>query len=331
MDKMYLPFLLLLTACFGCTSEPDTPTSAPPKPQVSVPQFSADSAYAYIQKQVDFGPRNPNSEGHSACADWMVELLGQFADSVIVQEAELKAFDGKTLFAKNIVAQFQPEKQKRIMLFAHWDTRPFADKDRDLTRQRQPILGANDGGSGVGVLLEIARQLAAVPTNYGIDLILFDAEDYGTPQFEGINSDPASWCLGSQYWSRTKHVAGYRAKYGILLDMVGAASARFPKEGTSMQYAPHVMNKIFKAARKTGNTAFFKESTSGPTIDDHTFVNELAGIPSACIVEYHTGMNAMGLMGYGAFHHTHNDNMDVISKETLEAVGETVMHVIYNE
>lgn len=296
-----------------------------------MPQFSADSAFAYVQKQVDFGPRNPNSEGHTQCAEWMVDFLNQYADSVIVQKADLRAYDGNTLHAQNIVAQFQPEKQKRIMVFAHWDTRPFADKDPNPDRRREPILGANDGGSGVGVILEIARQLASTPTNYGIDLILFDAEDYGTPQFADVASDPASWCLGSQYWARHKHVADYRAKFGILLDMVGAKTARFPKEGTSMQYAPHVMNKLFKAARKTGNSGYFKESTSGPTIDDHTFINEIAGIPSACIVEYHTGINAMGLTAYGAFHHTHNDNMDVISKETLEAVGETVMHVLYNE
>lgn len=332
--KSLWPLMAAVLVLGSCGDDPAPPPPLKPaeqKPAVVVPEFNADSAYAYVAKQVSFGPRNPNSEGHTACAEWMEEFLSQYADNVIVQRDVVQAFDGLNINMKNIIAQFQPEKKKRLMLFAHWDTRPFADKDPNPDRQNEPILGANDGGSGVGVLLEIARQLKAQPTEYGIDIVLFDAEDYGTPNFPGIESDTYSWCLGSQYWSTRPHVSGYRAKYGILLDMVGSPGARFPKEGTSMQYASHVMNKIHKAARTTGNSEFFSSSTSGPTIDDHSFVNAIAGIPSAAIVEFHTGINAMGLNGYGSFHHTHDDNMDAISAETLGAVGETVMHVIYNE
>lgn len=323
---------LAVLGCGGCQDDP-APT-AKPKPKketVQVPGFNADSAYAYVAKQVAFGPRNPNSEGHAACATWLTEKLENYADNVIVQRDFVKAYDGTNLEMKNIIGQFQPDKKRRILLFAHWDTRPFADKDPDESRVMEPILGANDGASGVGVLMEVARQLNAQPTDYGIDIIFFDAEDYGTPQFEDVQSDMLSWCLGSQYWSRSPHVAGYRAKYGILLDMVGSKTAKFPKEGTSMQYASHVMNKIFKSARTTGNMAYFSNQTTGPTTDDHTVVNQITGIPSACIVEFHTGPNVMGLSGYGNFHHTHNDNMDIISAETLGAVGEVVMNVIYNE
>lgn len=335
MGKRWMFALLItLAACSGCGEEPADPKpvdTTPPKPQVNVPAFNADSAYAYVAKQVSFGPRNPNSEGHTACAEWMASFLGEYADNVIVQRDVVQAYDGLNINMQNVIAQFQPEKKKRLLLMAHWDTRPFADKDNNEDRQQEPILGANDGGSGVGVLLEVARHLHDQPTDYGIDIVLFDAEDYGTPSFPGVESDVYSWCLGSQYWSQHPHVAGYRAKYGILLDMVGAKGAKFPKEGTSMQFAPHVMNKIHKAARSTGNGSFFTSNTTGTTIDDHTFVNQLIGIPSACIVEFYSGINAMGLSGYGDYHHTHNDNMDVISAETLGAVGETLMYVIYNE
>lgn len=335
IKHLFFAFALVALGCQGCGEEPSDGPKDPPKPKpkakVVVPAFDGDSAFAFVQKQVDFGPRNPGSVGHTECAEWLAEKLGSYADSVILQKDRVTAYDGTQMPMINVIGQFQPEKKRRILLFAHWDTRPIADKDPDESRRLEPILGANDGASGVGVLMEIARQLAAKPTNYGIDIIFFDAEDNGAPQDYPGDYNPASWCLGSQYWSRSQHVAGYRAKYGILLDMVGSKTASFPKEGTSMEFASHVMRKIFKAADKTENSQYFEDRTTGPTIDDHTFINQMTGIPSACIVEYHQGVNAMGLQGYGAFHHTHNDNMDVISAETLEAVGETVMHVIYNE
>ncbi|NNE54846.1 MAG: M28 family peptidase, partial [Flavobacteriales bacterium] len=301
------------------------------KPTVNIPAFSGDSAYQFVQDQVDFGPRVPNTPEHDSCAVYLADKLRSYGADVIVQEAQVTGYKGVKLQMKNIIGQFDPGNKRRIMLYAHWDTRPWADKDPDPDRKREPILGANDGGSGVGVLLEVARQIQQQAPNHGIDIIFFDTEDYGTPAFDPNEGDSRSWCLGSQYWTRNPHKKGYRAKYGILLDMVGGKNASFPKEGTSMHYAYWVVDKIWDSAKRTGNKGFFREDVTSPTTDDHLFVNEEAGIPSACIVEYHSDVLAMGLVGYGSFHHTHLDNMNVISAETLEAVGETVMHVIYTE
>ena len=144
---------------------------------VQVPEFNADSAYAYIQKQVDFGPRVPNSEGHAQCADWLYQKLDEFSDQNFLQTAPETTWDGTKITMQNIVASFNPDAKKRVLLCAHWDTRPWADED--IVDQDKPILGANDGGSGVGVLIEIARQLSQNPIDLGVDIVLFDAEDYG--------------------------------------------------------------------------------------------------------------------------------------------------------
>lgn len=323
--------LIFGSILIGCTDDPGSSVPIKPTTAVVVPRFDADSAYQFVQDQVDFGPRVPNTVEHDACAKWLEAKLTEFGADIIVQEAQVRAYDGKMLDMKNIIGQFNPENKRRILLFAHWDTRPWADKDGDESRQREPILGANDGGSGVGVLLEVARQVGKIAPDHGIDIIFFDSEDYGTPEFMPENGDAEDWCLGSQYWCANPHKKGYRAKFGILLDMVGSKTASFPREGTSMYFADWIVKKVWNAAKKTGHSDVFNEEISGATTDDHLFVNREAGIPSACIVEYHTTPLLMGLPGYGNYHHTHNDNMDVISRESLGAVGETVMHVIYNE
>ncbi len=303
----------------------EKPPIRPKKEKVKAPTFSSDSAYAFIQKQVDFGPRVPNTIGAVACGDWMVEKLESYGMNVIEQEAVVEAYDGTKLNMRNIIAEFKPEESKRILLFAHWDTRPFADKDS--VRINEPILGANDGGSGVGVLMEVARILQQTPTDYGIDIIFFDTEDYGAPNFAADEGDPYDWCLGSQYWGKNPHIPNYKAKYGILLDMVGGKNAIFPKEGTSMEWAPNIVDKLWRSARDKGYSNLFNTQQTGRTTDDHLFVNGLRRIPSAAIVEFH--VHQMG--GYGKFHHTHADNMNVISKNTLQAVGDVVLDVIYNE
>lgn len=166
---------------------------------VKVPQFDADSAYKYIQAQVDFGPRTPNSKGHVACGDYLAAKLAEHGAKVISQNAELPAYDGTLLKARNIIGSFKPESKKRIALFAHWDTRPWADNDPNEKNHHTPILGANDGASGVGVLLEIARQINQQQPELGIDIIFLDAEDYGAPQFYTGEHREDQWCLGAQY------------------------------------------------------------------------------------------------------------------------------------
>ena len=292
-----------------------------------VPDFNADSAFHYVEAQVAFGPRVPNTEAHQKCAAYLEHELKRFGADVIVQQAEVKAYDGSMLRIKNIIAQYQPQKRNRILLFAHWDSRPFADHDRDAARRNEPIDGANDGGSGVGVLLEIARQLQNYPTDLGVDIILFDAEDYGTPDHIQTIYKPDTWCLGSQYWGKNPHVKGYEARFGILLDMVGAPNATFYREGYSMQFAPRLTKQIWQTAADLGYGNHFVWDDGGTITDDHVYVNKLRGIPCVDIIQYDPSSET----SFGSYWHTHDDTMDNISTNTLEAVGQTVMTVIFNE
>ena len=321
---------LAVTACNGGTEKQASQPAEPTAAAVVVPAFNADSAYSFVKAQVDFGPRVPNSKEHRACGDYLTAKLKEYGAEVINQEAELVAYDGTRLNARNIIAQFQPEKKGRIMLCAHWDSRPWADSDPDASKHRTPILGANDGASGVGVLMEIARALSTTPTELGIDIILFDAEDYGT---HNADDDPAresmdhSWALGSQYWSRRPHKSDYNARYGILLDLVGAPGSTFYKEGISVAYAGNLVDKIWKIAHKTGHAKYFINENGGYVTDDHYYVNEFLGLPCVDIINY----DKESENGFGKYHHTIKDDMEWIDRESLRAVGETVLAVIYNE
>ena len=321
---------LAVTACNGGTEKQASQPAEPTAAAVVVPAFNADSAYSFVKAQVDFGPRVPNSKEHRACGDYLAAKLKEYGAEVINQEAELVAYDGTRLNARNIIAQFQPEKKGRIMLCAHWDSRPWADSDPDASKHRTPILGANDGASGVGVLMEIARALSTTPTELGIDIILFDAEDYGT---HNADDDPAresmdhSWALGSQYWSRRPHKSDYNARYGILLDLVGAPGSTFYKEGISVAYAGNLVDKIWKIAHKTGHAKYFINEKGGYVTDDHYYVNEFLGLPCVDIINY----DKESENGFGKYHHTIKDDMEWIDRESLRAVGETVLAVIYNE
>jgi glutaminyl-peptide cyclotransferase len=299
----------------------------------SPPDFNADSAYHYLKTQVDFGPRVPNTTAHERCGDWLVNKLKSLGATVVEQKAIVTAFDGTPLKMRNIIASFQPEKKKRVMLAAHWDTRPFADKDPDKTKWKKPIDGANDGASGVAVLMEIARHLSMDTLDIGIDIAFWDAEDYGRPEWDETE-DPEgykTWCLGSQYWMKNKHAANYQAAFGILLDMVGAKDARFNREGFSMAVAEDVVNKVWSTAHSLGYQDLFQMPVTGEIVDDHYFMNQ-AGVRSIDIIDMRPSTRAMGFDGYefGGFHHTHNDNMDIIDPATLRSVGRTLLQVVYN-
>ena len=299
-----------------------------PLPPVDPPEFNADSAYAYVAKQVEFGPRVPNTEAHLAAAEWMEKILRDFADTVIVQAGQVEAYNGTKLNFRNIIASFNPGHPQRIFLSAHWDTRPYADQDKDPENHKTPILGANDGASGVGVLIEIARQLKEKPVNLGVDIVLFDVEDYGQPENSGVPPKNDTYCLGSQYWSKKPHVPGYKARYGINLDMVGAKNSTFLIEMYSKKYAPTLVRRVWQNAAQLGHSTYFlfKESNR-PLIDDHYYVNIIAGIPTINII--YTNNNSPNL-----FHHTWHtldDNMDIIDKNVLKAVGQTVLYTVYQE
>ena len=330
MIKIYT--LLALVVMAGCNMNTARTNSGEPgskkKVAVHVPTFNADSAYVFVKDQVDFGPRVPNTEFHAKCADYLSSKLEAFGANVIVQEAQVKAYDNTILNAKNIIGQYQPELKNRIMLCAHWDSRPFADHCEDPAKRNDPILGANDGASGVGVLLEVARLLQDDTLDVGVDIIFFDAEDYGTPdhiQVKEYKQD--TWCLGSQYWGKNPHVPNYYAKYGILLDMVGAPNATFYQELHSKQFAPRIVKKVWNAANDLGYGNHFVYDNGGMITDDHVYVTNLTGIPCIDIIQYDPGTSS----SFGSYWHTHMDNMEMIDKNTLKAVGQTVLQVIYNE
>ncbi|MCF8374138.1 MAG: M28 family peptidase [Bacteroidales bacterium] len=333
MLNKYTPFLLIviLVTLFSCGDDQSKPTSQQPvkktRPEIKLPEFNADSAYQYVQDQVDFGPRVPNTAEHAACATYLGEKMKELGATVLVQKAKVEAYDGTILNIKNIIASYQPEKNNRIMLFAHWDSRPFADHCEDVTRRDQPILGANDGASGIGVLMEIGRILKDHPIKMGVDIIFFDAEDYGTPDHKDLPYAPDTWCLGSQYWSHNMHVLGYYPRYGILLDMVGAKGATFYKEQVSLKYAPDVVQKVWGMASKLGYSSYFVSQQGGQVIDDHLYVNQIAHIPSIDIIQH----DPTTFSNFGMYWHTHNDNMDVIDRNTLKAVGQTLIGVLVYE
>ncbi len=329
MNRKYmigaLSIILTCTACGGSKNQ-KADTIQSEILTVSVPQFNADSAYQYVKDQVDFGPRVPNSKEHVDCGNYLAQQLENFGAQVSNQYADLITYDGTLLKARNIIGAYQPANKKRIALFAHWDSRPWADADEDPKNHYKPILGANDGASGVGVLLEIARQLQQQQPNLGIDIILLDAEDYGYHQATNKHGEE-SWCLGSQYWSRVPHVPGYNARFGILLDMVGGHDPKFYREYHSDKYARDINRKVWKAAKKLGYDNYFIDEMGAPAIDDHLFINQIAGIKTIDIIPF----NPEGDYSFDPAWHTINDNMDNINPRTLEAVGQTVMEVIYNE
>lgn len=315
---------LLLEACNGCgEKEPATDTTQqPPAPALNVPAFNADTAYDYVARQVAFGPRVPGTPAQKQCAAWIEQELKKNCDTVYRQEVEVKAGNGQTLPCINLVGSIHPQAKRRILLLAHWDSRPWADED--TVNRNEPIAAADDGGSGVAVMLEVARQLNGkpLPADLGVDLLFTDVEDYGKSEW-----GEHTYCLGTQYWARNPHVPGYRAEFGILLDMVGARNARFLMEPGSRQMAGEVQQHIYEAAGRAGYSSFFPFTVSNMGIeDDHVYVNELAKIPTVDIINH-----ANGPAGdeFPAHWHTHGDNMSIIDKATLKAVGQTMLQVLY--
>lgn len=291
------------------------------------PDFNADSAYIYLQEQCDFGPRTMNSTAHDKCEKWIIQKFEQYGCKVTTQKATLNGYDGTPLRSTNIMASYNPEATTRIMFCAHWDCRPWADNDPDSTNWHKPIIAANDAASGVGVMIELARILKGSGLELGVDFICFDAEDYGTPQwFEG--EDPGdTWALGAQYFANNLP-EGYAPRYGILLDMVGGVGAKFYREGMSMQYAPAIVKKVWNAARQVGYGSYFPKADGGMITDDHIPVNQTANIPCIDVIPYYPDC---AQSSFGSTWHTIADNMDNIDKNTLKAVGQTMVQVLFTE
>ena len=325
--------VLMLASCNEKKPNISPEGDTQPKKTIIVPQFNADSAYQYVAMQTQFGPRVPETKAHADCAAWLTAKLGEFADTVIVQDFRTRLFNEKGIDGQNIVAVFHPKAKKRIVLCAHWDSRPYADHDPDEANSRTPIDGANDGASGVGVLLECARQfkLQALPEHLGVDIVFFDLEDYGPHQTEAeqyYEEEVNHWALGSQYWSKHPHVYGYKAYYGVLLDMVGGSNPNFPKEYYSQGYAAWVSNKIWRKAYDLGYRPYFNNELGPIVSDDHLPMNQMAGIPTVDIIDLQPESSN------GCFPevwHTLNDNLENIDKTTLGMVGDVLLHTIYEE
>ena len=299
------------------------------------PSFSSDSAYAYIERQMAFGPRVPNSNAHMQCAVWLIEQLKAFGAEVELQKGFIPDYKGDNQQIYNIIGHFTPVQRDssshtsaRILLGAHYDTRPWCDEEEDYSERFYNVPGANDGASGVGVLLEVARQLGLKLSNSDsglsapVDIIFFDCEDMGTPRIYTGAEREDTWCLGSQLWA-TNYAKNSEAvyAYGIVLDMVGAPDAVFPLEMYSTQYASNYQHQIWRAAEQLGYGAMFSKQQSYPITDDHYYINYIAGIPCVDVIHY----DIRNATGFPHWWHTRNDNMDNISKSTLQAVGEVVM------
>lgn len=313
--------LLLLTACKGQSAATQADTSID-STLITPIQFSADSAYAFLKAQCDFGPRVPNSEAIEKCGDYLAEKFQSYGLTLTNQRTTLTAWDGTALRCRNIIAAYKPELKDRIVLAAHYDSRPWVDADADSTKHRtHAVMAADDGASGVAVLLELARHIGQLNPQFGVDFICFDAEDYGAPYWapEAAQADNKNWCLGSQYWSAHPHTPNYSARLGILLDMVGGRGARFHYEGYSMQYAQDVLVRVWDAARYAGAADYFVQEPGGMVTDDHVPMNETALIPTIDIIPYNPSGN------FTPHWHTAHDTPENIDPQTLRAVGQTVL------
>ena len=324
------------TALFvGCSGHPSPETVALPLP--AAPVFNADSAYAFTARQVAFGPRVPNSKAHVATGDWLVARLNRYGLRVVEQSFTATTFDGTTVRARNIIAQYRPAAARRVAVFGHWDTRPFADADPNPNKKCGPMDGASDGASAVAVALEMARVLSQQPDSLapavGVDFIFFDAEDWGYDdatqkalqnQLAGSGTD--SWCLGSQYWAAHRLPAGYRAEYGVLLDMVGATGGSFTREESSRNNAGAALDKIWQVGALLGYAAYFRDEDTDGIIDDHVYTTR-AGIPTLDIYDHPRS----GAGYFPAYHHATADNMGIIDRHTLKAVGQTLVQTLYVE
>ena len=315
--KMTLLYIALATLMMACGSTGNSTATSTTTDTVTTatagPVFDGNAAYQLARQQCDFGPRVPATAPHAKCAEWLISTLKESCDTVMVQTGTVQTATEGSLGIKNIIGIINPEASQRLLLLAHWDTRPWADNDPNPDNHDKPVMGANDGASGVAVLLQLARQLKANGTNLGIDIVLVDAEDMGE------NDNEESWGLGTQFWAQHPHVAGYKPLFGILLDMVGAEDATFTREYYSMQFANGFVDLVWKNAAGS----HFINAQGGAVIDDHVFINR-AGIPCVDIIDIRSDSPT----GFCPEWHTVDDTIGNISPATLAEVGHTLLNVI---
>lgn len=317
--------LFIFTACNNKTRKAD---GADTIAMVPCPQFIADNALHNIRQQCEIGPRVPGTEEWRKCGDSIVTWFSSLGLNVEEQQTTVQLYDGSSIPCRNIIAHLNPDNNDRILLCAHWDSRPWADNDPDENNHHTPVPAANDGASGVAMMLELARILSSADSiRTGIDFVCFDAEDCGSPQWYDGPHKADSWCLGSQYWSRQAAENRYQARFGILFDMVGGRGSTFSREGYSMQYAMPVVELLWHIAQQLGYGNYFPIRDGGYITDDHVSVNQIAQVPCIDIVPYHTD----GPSSFGPTWHTLADTPDNIDPNVLKAVGQSVLQLIYND
>lgn len=272
--------------------------------------FSGEAALQYARAQTDFGPRVPGTQGHRQAGDWIVEQMRQRADTVIVQEWTHVTVDGDLLPMRNILARIRPELEQRILYVAHWDTRPIAENAPTAAERDQPISGANDGASGVGMLVALADALKETPPQFGVDLLFVDGEDYGD------FGDGRDVLIGSKYFANNLPSENYRPLFGVVWDMVGAEGATFLYEGYSMQGAPEVVSRVWTTAADLGYQRYFVPRRGAGITDDHLPLLE-KGLRVIDVID----INENGQIRY-PHHHRLTDTIDKLSAETLQAVGD---------
>lgn len=302
----------------SCKADPK-PAAPATKPAIRVPKFESALAYQHIEKQLSFGTRVPGSDEHKACKDWIVETMQSYGWDVEEQQFSTEVYTGKEIEGTNIIAKYKPDAAPRILLGAHYDTRHIAEKDKDASKKNQPIMGADDGASGVGLLMSLAKTIGESELDIGVDIVFFDLEDYGHPDEDA----PETWALGSVHWAKNVSRT-YKPRHAILVDMVGAKNATFARETYSYQVNPTLVNKIWKLAQDMGYGNYFVEGDHGGVQDDHISVINHAGIPMINIIH----KTPAGT--FGDYHHTHNDDISIIDQRTLKAVGQVLTAVIFN-
>lgn len=322
---------LIITACSHSATKATPQESNSAKQETTIektwPTFNGDSAFEHVANQVKFGPRVPATPAHARCRDYIAATFRRFgADTVFIQRGSAKAHTGESLPIENIMARFNTGAPRRILIAAHYDTRPWADEDPDSTLRTRPIDGANDGASGVGVALELARNIGMQSPAIGVDFLITDLEDYGKPGEPTDTNGESSWCLGSQFWAANiPYTPTQRPAYGVLLDMVGGRGARFYRELFSEQYASWLNARLWNAAKAEGITRFI-DQRHGAIDDDHLPIND-AGIPCIDIIE----CNHPDTGAFPPYWHTTADNLSNIDSATLGDVGKAVMRLIFTE
>ena len=285
--------------------------------QTRIPVFNGNAAFTHLVAQCDFGPRNPGSVGHQKALDYFLNVLTTLADTVSTQSfTEIMPRSKQKVEMHNVIAQFNPKAKKQIMISAHWDTRPWGDRSLSIMRKDQPILGANDGASGVAILLELAKVLHDNPQKIGVNLVLFDAEDFGS------SGDSWSYCKGSQYFAKNLPIT--LPEYAINLDMVGDANLEIYIERISYKQNPSLVLELWGLAEEL-KLSGFKKMAKHSIFDDHVPLYELAGIPAVDIIDFDYPDEKTN------YHHTYNDIVENCSPESLRQVGTLMVHHIYNQ